>query len=232
MASFCLLQIILFTGCQTSVPTETSTAQAPAQLSSPKVLPVKNAIRFRIDTGQSEMRILVYRGGPLARFGHNHVMLVKGITGDIYLAENIYDSGFIIKFPIKDIYVDPTEARIDEGEEFISKPSAEAIEATRNNMLGPAVLDMEKYPEISIHSVSMIGPEWGPEVTIQITLHGVTREFTTPVAIETPGKGLVATGVLKIYTSDFNITPFSVLGGGLLVQDEIKVRFRIVAVKI
>ena len=232
LASLCLLTVILLAGCQTAIPTETTAAQEPAHLSSPNVLPVKNSTRFSIDTGQSEMRILVYRGGPLARFGHNHVMLVKEITGDIYLAKSFHDSGFIIHFPIKAIEVDPVEARVDEGEEFATKPPAEAIEATRKNMLGPAVLDAEKYPEITIRSVSIIGPEKGSGVTLQITLHGITREFTTPVAMETHDKSLAATGVFTLRTSDFNITPFSVLGGGLQVQDEIKVRFRIIAEKI
>jgi len=232
LAGFCLLQIFLLAGCQTAVPTESSATQVPVQLSSIRVLPIENATRFSVDTVQSEMRILVYRGGPLARFGHNHVMVVKGITGDIYLAENFHNSGFFIKIPIKDIEVDATEARFDEGEEFATKPSAEAIEATRKNMLGPEILDAEKYPEITICSVSIIGPMWGSEVTVQITLHGITRELTTLVSIETLDKGLAATGVLKLLTSDFKITPFSILGGGLQVQDEIKVRFRIIAEKI
>ena len=178
------------------------------------------------------MRILVFRGGPLARFGHNHVMLVKGITGDVYLADNFHNSAFIMSFPLKDIEVDPPEARGDEGEEFATKPSAEAIEATRKNMLGPAVLDVEKYPEGIIRSVSIIGSKKSFEVTIQITLHGVAREVTAPVAIETDDTVLTATGMLTLRTSDFNIIPFSVMGGGLQVQDEIKVRFHISAEKI
>ena len=36
---------------------------------------------YRIDAAQSELRVLVYRAGPLARFGHNHVMVNRAISG-------------------------------------------------------------------------------------------------------------------------------------------------------
>ena len=47
-------------------------APGSARLSS-QTLPA--AGHYRIDGGQSELRLLVYRAGPMARFGHNHVMV-------------------------------------------------------------------------------------------------------------------------------------------------------------
>ena len=66
---------------------------------------------------------------------------------------------------------------------------------------------------------------------MQISLHGVTREYTVPIALDHSGQRLTATGMLVLRTTAFNMIPFSVLGGGLQVQDEVKIRFRIVANK-
>ena len=177
------------------------------------------------------MRVLVYRGGPLARYGHNHVMAVRQAAGDVYLAEDFHRSAFVLRFPVAALEVAPPAARADEGGDFASQPSAQALAGTRENMLGTGVLDGDNYPEIEIRSAAVTGPEWGPEVTVQISLHGVTREYTVPIALEHSGRQLIATGLLALRTTDFNMTPFSVLGGGLQVQDEVKIRFRIVADK-
>lgn len=226
-----LTAVFLLSGCQTTPPAETPVASSTGELSPLPELPIQNAIHYKVDPVQTDMRILVYRGGPLAKFGHNHVISIKEAAGDIYIAEDFHHSGFVLTFPVKAMEVDPQAARADEGEEFAIQPSTEAIAGTRKNMLGSGVLDADNYPEIKIHSVSVIGPDWGPEVTIQITLHGVTNEYTVPIAIDYSDHNLTATGMLVLRTTDFNMTPFSVLGGGLQVQDEIKIRFRIVADK-
>jgi hypothetical protein len=39
----------------------------------------------------------------------------------------------------------------------------------------------------------------------------------------------MAAGELRLRQSDFGITPFSVLGGALTVEDELRVRYRLLA---
>ena len=106
-------------------------------------------------------------------------------------------------------------------------PSPQAIEATYKNMTGPAMLDAQQFPEITLRSVSMIGPTWGPEATVRVLLHGVARDLAVSLAIQDHDDELVVTGMFVLRTSEFGITPFSVLGGGLQVLDEVKVRFRV-----
>jgi len=217
-------------GCQLAPPPKPEPS-APAALAPLPELPVAEAEHFTVDAAASDVRMLVYRGGPLARYGHHHAIRAMHVTGDIYLAPDFHDSGFSLSVPVRDVIVDPNDARADEGAEFAIAPSAQAVEATLKNLLGPDVLDAEHFPEITIRSVALIGPRWGPEATVRISLHGVARDITVPIAIEHRGDELITTGLLVIRTSDFGITPFSVLGGGLQVQDEIKVRFRLVAHK-
>jgi polyisoprenoid-binding protein YceI len=67
------------------------------------------------------------------------------------------------------------------------------------------------------------------DVTMRVTLHGVAREITVPTALEVSGGKLVATAFFSINQTDFGIAPMSVLGGGLQVDNTVRVRMRIVA---
>ena len=50
---------------------------------------------YRVDENQSELRILVYRAGPLARFGHNHVIVNHAIRGAVSLADIVYTDAWV-----------------------------------------------------------------------------------------------------------------------------------------
>jgi hypothetical protein len=43
--------------------------------------------RYRVDATASEMRTIVYPDGPLARFGHAHLIADPVIGGEVILAE-------------------------------------------------------------------------------------------------------------------------------------------------
>jgi hypothetical protein len=55
---------------------------------------IKGATIYEIDPQASELHILVYRGGTLARLGHNHVMSSKSLTGRVWLQPQFAASGF------------------------------------------------------------------------------------------------------------------------------------------
>ena len=194
-------------------------------------LPVQGTVHYVLDATRSDVRFLVYRAGVLASFGHNHVIEAKDLHGDVYLADDIRASGFSLTLPVAGFTVDDAAARRVEGPDFASQPSAAAIEGTRKNMLGPALLDAEQFPEISIRSVKLLGPDWDLDATVRITLHGTARDTTVLIAVQHDGESLSATGAFDIKQSDFGITPFSILGGGLQVADGIRIRFHLVAAK-
>src|SRR5260370_173257 len=73
---------------------------------------------YRIDENQSELRILVYRAGPLAHFGHNHVMVNHAIRGAVNLADVPGDSVFWLTVPVAGFVVDDAQARRAEGADF------------------------------------------------------------------------------------------------------------------
>ena len=161
-----LALVVSLAACQTAPTVSTGTA-APAQAALPP-LPVAGAEHYVLQAGLSDVRFLVYRAGALASFAHDHVVLAKDITGDVYLAQDFQASGFSLTLPVAGLVVDDPAARSVEGPDFAKQPSAAAIDGTRKNMLGPGVLDAARFPEIHIRSVKLLGPDWGPDATVQI----------------------------------------------------------------
>jgi hypothetical protein len=213
-------------GCQRTPQREIA---APQPLP-PQAAPVTaDAAHYQVDSQLSDVRVLVYRAGPLATFGHNHVIRAGVVTGDVYLDAEFQRSSFALSLPVDAFEVDPPAMRFIEEEDFATQPSAEAIAGTTQNMLGPDILDAARYPVIRVQSVKLVGPVWGPDMTVSTEIRGVVRQQTAPVALELCDDRLIATGSLTIRQSDYGITPFSVLGGGLQVRDTLKLRFRIVA---
>ena len=216
----------LLCGCQTA-PTTVGTV-APAAAPLPE-LPVAGAAHYRIDAARSDVRFLAYRAGPLASFGHNHVIQAKELGGDVYVAKDLDASGFSLVLKVAGFVVDAPEARAVEGPDFAKQPAAADIEGTRKNMLGPGLLDAGHYPEVRIRSVKFLGPDWGLDATVRIELHGVARDLTVPIAVARDGTTLAVTGAFDLKQSDFGLKPFSILGGGLQVADALRVRFHLVA---
>ncbi len=181
-----------------------------------------------VDPQASEIRVLVYRSGPLGRFGHDHV-IVGRVQGEVRAGESAAASGFRLEIPVASFEVDPPAARAEEGPDFAEPVSAQARAGTRENMLGSAVLDAARYPLIRIESIALAGPRWGPTVTARVTLRGVTRELRFPAAVFQSGNALTVMAAFRLTQSDFGIVPYSILGGGLRVRDVLEVRIRIVA---
>lgn len=226
-ASVCLL---LLSGCQT--PHVADNAGLPAASSAPQLSAASSAekrIRYIVRSDLSDLRFLVYRAGPLARLGHNHVVQATNIQGEIHLAPDFERSAFWLKLPVADFKVDAVGPRSEEGDEFSTLPDEDAIAGTTRNMRGEKVLDAARFPYVDIMSLALRGPSWGPDVTLRIRLHGVERDITVPIAIENSGEQLVVTAQFSVKQSDFGITPLSVFGGAIQVADTVRVRMRLVS---
>lgn len=221
------LIVLLFAACA-STPPAPAPGGAPAVAPAP-ALPVAGATVYRVLPQESELRIRVWRGGPLAGVGHNHVIVSSAAEGNIYLQPDFDKSGFELRVPLQSLKVDPPAARQEEGTDFSSKVTDDDRAGTRKNMLGPDGLDAAKYPVMTLRSIRIEGPAWYPRITVRITLHGVSRDYVVPTAIVRGNGRLTAIGGLHLKQSDFGIVPFSVLGGALQVRDALDVSFRFVA---
>ncbi len=225
LACLCVGLLIL-AGCQSAIVREPE-----GEVAAPRrpYEPAPGTRQYQVIPEESTARIYLYATGPLASLGHNHVVVTRDMGGEVYLAHSLAESGFFLEIPLAGLDVDPPEVRAEEGEAFSSELSQSDISATRENMLGDRVLNARAHPLISIESVALSGPEWLPEVSYLIRIRGVERHMRMPVAIEQNPDKLVASGYFSLRQSDFGIEPFSVLGGALSVEDQLDIKFRIVA---
>ncbi len=185
--------------------------------------------RYRVVSAESVVRVLVYRDGPLARLGHNHVLSSNALQGDILVGDQGQEPRVSLVLPVASFSVDEASLRAEEGEDFPGAVDADAISGTRKNLLSEPLLDAASFPEIRLTSRQVTGS--GPDytLTVAIEVKGQTHDLQVPVRVEPGAKELLATGAFTVTHQQLGLAPFTVMGGLLSVKDEIKLRFRIVA---
>jgi polyisoprenoid-binding protein YceI len=182
---------------------------------------------YDVDPDASAVTLRVYRAGPFARFGHNHVITSTGASGVAWVAAEPGQSGFVVRVPVAGLVVDDPAARAAAGSDFPGEVPTDAREGTKRNMLRPEVLDGDRYPEIVVRADALVGTWESPVAEARVTLRDATRPLQVPLTVEMQGAALVARGSFRILQSDFGITPFSVAGGAIQVADPVEVAFEI-----
>jgi hypothetical protein len=173
---------------------------------------------LRVDPAASLVVLTVRRGGSLARLGHDHVVASHGVQG--YVAPQAGRADLYVA--LDELAVDEPALRTEAG--LDTQPSASDIEGTRTNMLDK-VLETARFPFALIHAARSADGN----LRVEITLHGTKRSFDVPAKIEMRGGELDAQGQFAFKQSDFGLTPFSILGGAIAVQDRVEIRFHVVA---
>jgi hypothetical protein len=200
--------------------------------------PPAGAAAYTIDSAQSELRLLVYRAGPMARLGHNHVILNRAIGGWVDAAAAGLpgsracpeSASFSLYVPVADFVVDDARARSDEGQDFSAEVPEEAKSGTRRNMLSAALLDAERFPMITLTSAGITqAPDGNLAATLTIGVAGHESTLVVPFMLEISPDRISAAGSVLVRQSDLGLTPISVMLGALQVQDDITVRFKFVA---
>ena len=189
---------------------------------------------YRIDGAQSELRILVYRAGSLARFGHNHVMVNRALRGSVNVAETPSASGFWLNVPAAAFVVDDAQARAEEGADFAAEVPDDARSGTLQNMLGAAVLDAAEFPQIAVRSVAISLPRGTAEsgeltATLAVSVAGHESRIDAPFNLQSDPQRVSATGTVQLRQTDLGLTPYSLMLGALQVQDTVTIKFKIIA---
>jgi len=229
-----VLPALMLVGCAGSgppkmdlMPAAAEAVAAVAAVAPPD--PAAGAI-YRIDPAAGSARILVFRSGTAARFGHNHVLAVADMSGYVQVPQGKAEEGrFALSFRLDKLRIDPAALRQALGTNWASEVSADAAEGTRTNMLRS--LEAEQFPEVRIRSLRLAGAAPKLAAQVEVELHGQRRAMWLPLNVDV-SEGLVkAAGSLVIRQSEFGIQPFAVLGGLLSVQDELVVEFDLRAVR-
>jgi hypothetical protein len=184
---------------------------------------------YQIDTDKSELRILVYRAGPLANLGHNHVLVNRDLSGTMQLADSLAASSFSLSLPANKFAVDDTQARQEEGSDFPGVIPDDAKSGTQHNLLGAAVLNATAYPLITVKSVSIVSEQGGLTATVIIAVAGHEATIAAPFTLQGDIHHLTGLGSFEIRQTVLGLTPYSLMRGALQVEDAIQLKFRITA---
>lgn len=213
---------MLLSACQPAPQPQLPVVQTPAQKHA-------HAKRYAIDAERSTITLRVYRDGPLARFGHNHVIAVTQLQGSVFREADILQSDVELSFPVAGMIVDSPDDRAKAGADFPGVLPAEAVAGTRQHMLGPQLLAAEQYSHIALHTVAVSGQWPELQLLVEINLRKFTSQLVLPVHMTELENILIADGTTKLSQVQMGLQPYSVLGGGLRVSDNIDVQFHIVA---
>jgi hypothetical protein len=189
---------------------------------------------FDILAAESQLIVLVYRAGPLAALGHNHVIACRCLTGTIYVPRDPLRASFDLRFAVKQLTVDDPALRAAEhSPAFPPDVTQPARRGTRHNMLGAALLNAARYPDIALRSAGLRpSPDGKPAdivAQVLVQLDGAWHSVAVPVRYEVRDDEIVATGKFPLKQTDLGLTPFSALGGGLQVRDGMRIWLRLVA---
>ena len=202
----------------------------PRGSTSPANPPGTSGVSYRIDAAQSELRILVYRAGPLASLGHNHVIVNRALGGWVRYAGVATAASFSLNVPAAGFVVDDARLRREEGADFAEDIPDDAKSGTLSNMLSAAVLDAAQFPAVTVRSVAVRATDAALEATLAVNVAGHESTLVVPFSVDGSARRLTASGALIMRQSALGLTPFSVLLGALRVQDEMRVKFKFVAV--
>ncbi len=184
---------------------------------------------YVIDPEQSELRLLVYRAGAMARLGHNHVITNRAVAGWIKFGGDPAAAAVALSVPVEGFVVDNDAARAAEGEDFVEEVSEEAKGGTRHNMLSAALLDVEHHANITLVSQTFRPGAAAMTATLQLRIAGHQSTLVVPFEVATSKTRISASGAVKLRQTELGLRPFSIMMGALQVQDEFTVKFTLVA---
>ena len=230
--AYALAPLTLLLASCTHVPAPVAAPPGPSP-EAPLAGKPSGAVDYRIDAAHSSLRVLVYRGGPLASLGHNHVIEDQAISGWIRAGKSPRTSSFYLQFAVKDFVIDQPQARAEEGADFSEAVEESARAGTQHNMRGAALLNAERYPTIQIESVSVQGGEMetgrASTATFKVTIAGHASPVTTPFSFDRQPESLHVKADFWLPQTSLGLTPFSALLGGLQVANDIHLKLDVVA---
>jgi len=169
--------------------------------------PSARAQQHALDVQKSKLTVRVYKSGLFSAFAHDHEVAAPILRGT---AEISGHPSVEMEVDARTLQVvDPNSSEKERGE-------------IQKTMLGPEVLDSERFHEIAFQStvVEPNGPErWGAHGNL--TLHGQSQPVTVNVRYE--GGHYIGDATFK--QTNFGIRPVRIAGGTVKVKDEVRIEF-------
>lgn len=212
--------------CQTSPPKPSTTPAAQQPETGTFAIP-PGARELKVIAEESLLQILVYRGGAMARLGHNHVIASHQLSGVVYQTDDPLATRFDIQLPVNELTVDEPALREAAGADFPPGVPQSARDGTRTNMLSATLLDGSNYPTIRLRAMDVRAAGDGYDAGVEVTVKDLTQVLRVPVQLQRGDGGIVARGEFPLTQSQLGLKPFSAAMGSLVVLDEMHVRFEV-----
>jgi YceI-like domain len=216
--------VLSLAACAVRHPRPVAPPEVPAQARL-QSLPAPG--EYAIDSSASELRLLVYRAGPLATLGHNHVMVNRAVTGAVQIGADVPASSLSLRMRADDFVIDDAQSRQEEGDDFPGDIPEDAKEGTRHNMLSPAVLNAAEFPDITVKSTSLTGTLNELNADLEISAAGHTSRISVPLTLQGDARHFIAAGSMELRQTALGLSPYSLLHGALQVQDAMQLKFKI-----
>jgi hypothetical protein len=212
--------------CQTSPPPQVprhETAPVPAA-----GVPA-GAREYPVVPAESLLQIFVLRGGAMARLGHNHVIASHHLSGPVYVTDDPFGTRFDISFPVAELTVDEPGLRAVAGPDYSATVPDNAREGTRRNLLSEPLLDAEHFPSVRLRATDVRAAGEIYDVGVEVTLKGSTYALRVPVTVKRQDGAILASGEFPLKQTQLGLKPFTAAMGALVVLDDMRVRFDVVA---
>ncbi len=182
---------------------------------------------FTLQPEESRFTVDVGRAGFLKIFGHDHLVEIRGFSGEVDWQPAAPETSSIR------IEVDAASLTVVDEES-----DEEELGQIQADMEAKA-LDVESHPQIVFVSETISleggdggdGGEYGGRVTGRLTLGGVTNTVTIPLTLTVSEESLRALGEFQIKGSDFGIDQVSAAGGSVKTSDGLKLTFDLAGVR-
>jgi hypothetical protein len=219
--------LVLLSSCANPPHRGAPVTPASNAVKEPLVMPTPGT--YQIDPNQSELRVLVYRAGSLAHLGHNHVMTNRAMSGQVVVATDLQASSLNLSVPVEKFDVDDAQARRDEGADFPGEIPDDHKAGTLHNMLSVTQLNSAKFPALLLQSKRLDNSQGTLTATFDVTVAGHVSSVTAPFTLLTESGQLTASATFELRQTALGLTPYSLLGGALQVEDALTVKIKIVA---
>lgn len=223
------LVLLGLAGCQTRPP-QPAPPRAPAPAPAAPAVPAGSR-EYRVVAERSLLQVFVYRGGAMARLGHNHVIASHHLAGAVYVTDDPLGTRFDVAFPVAELTVDEPALRAAAGPDFPPAVPQSARDGTRTNMLSGPLLDAAHFPEIRLRATDVRAAGEGYDVAVEVTLKGASHSLRVPATVTREEGTITATGEFPLKQSALGLEPFTAALGALVVLDDMRVKFELTAAR-
>jgi polyisoprenoid-binding protein YceI len=169
--------------------------------------PSARAQQHAIDVQKSKLTVRVYKSGLFSAFAHDHEIAAPILGGSAEISDH---ASVRLEVDARALQVvDPDTSEKDRSE-------------IQKTMLGPEVLDSERFHEIVFQSTAV--EQNGREKWVvhgDLTLHGQMQ----PVTVDVLREAGHYTGHATFKQTNFGIKPVRIAGGTVKVKDEVRIEF-------